>query len=98
MTREQPSGLFNAGRVQGSSLTAAARAAYRDKNQRAGGAQALNANEAVFFTWQNKTYLSVNNGTKGFSVDRDLVADVTGIRMRNGDASAGVLNTSSYFA
>ncbi|MBD2088625.1 DUF4347 domain-containing protein [Microcoleus sp. FACHB-1515] len=97
-TREQPSGLFNAGRVQGSSLTAAARSAYRDKNQRAKGSQALNANEAVFFTWQNKTYLSVNNGTKGFSVDRDLMADVTGIRMRNGDASAGVLNTNNYFA
>ncbi|NEQ28803.1 MAG: hypothetical protein F6K28_59590, partial [Microcoleus sp. SIO2G3] len=98
VTREQPSGLFNAGTIQASSLTNAAKAAYEDKNQRTRGKQALNGNEAVFFNWQNKTYLSVNNGAKAFNASQDLVADATGIRMKGGDATASVLNVGNYFA
>lgn len=97
-TRELPKGLFNAGTVQGDALADAVVDAYQDKNQRNRGNQAIDRHEAVFFTWQNKTYLSVNNGTKSFNANQDLVSDVTGIRMKNGDATAGVLSVNNYFA
>ena len=97
-TSERPRGLFHAGAIKADSLTNAVKAAYLDKNQRTSGSQNLGANEAVFFNWQSRTYLSVNNGTKSFTASQDLVADVTGIRFKPGDATAGVLSTSNYFA
>ncbi|WP_416676166.1 DUF4347 domain-containing protein [Egbenema bharatensis] len=96
-TRSRPKGLFNAGQVTGKTLQAAARAAYADKNQAQSGKQSLGANEAVFFSWKKRTYLSVNDSTRGFSANRDLVADVTGIKFKPGDANAGVLTVSNYF-
>jgi Ca2+-binding RTX toxin-like protein len=96
-SRTRPSGLFNAGQVKGRTLQAAARAAYANKNQARSGRQALGANEAVFFSWKKRTYLSVNDSNRGFSANRDLLADVTGIKFKPGDTTAGVLNVSNYF-
>jgi Ca2+-binding RTX toxin-like protein len=96
-TRERPKGLFNAGSVDGRTLQAAVRAAYADKNQARAGKQSLGANEAVFFKWKQRTYLSVNDNTRGFSASRDLVADVTGIKFKPGDANAGILSVNNYF-
>ncbi|HEY9696421.1 MAG TPA: DUF4347 domain-containing protein [Trichocoleus sp.] len=94
----RPRALYNAGRVRGRTLQQAARNAYQDKNQRAGGTQAMRSNEAVFFGWQGRTYLSVNDSTKGYAANRDLVADVTGINFKSGDAQGGALTPINYFA
>ncbi|PSB05542.1 hypothetical protein C7B76_31270, partial [filamentous cyanobacterium CCP2] len=96
-TKERPRGLFHAGKVDGKNLQAAARSAYADKNQSQSGKQSLAANEAVFFTWKNRTFLSVNDATQGFSASRDLVADVSGIQFKPGDANAGALSVNRYF-
>ncbi|MBI4785155.1 MAG: DUF4347 domain-containing protein [Oscillatoriophycideae cyanobacterium NC_groundwater_1537_Pr4_S-0.65um_50_18] len=95
---DRPRGLFNAGQVRGNNLTAAARSAYADKNQGSSGSQSLRGNEAVFFGWRGQTYLSVNDNSQGFSASRDLVVNVSGIGFRAGDASAGTLTTTNYFA
>ncbi|GAB4383696.1 MAG: hypothetical protein Kow00121_46020 [Elainellaceae cyanobacterium] len=95
--RDRPRGLFNAGQVNGRNLQAAARSAYDDKNQTASGNQSLGANEAVFFKWKNRTYLSVNDRSAGFANDRDLMVNVTGIQFKPGDANAGVLTVNNYF-
>jgi Domain of unknown function (DUF4347)/RTX calcium-binding nonapeptide repeat (4 copies) len=94
---DRPSRLFNAGKVGGNTLAAAAKKAYADKNQRSAG-QALQGNEAVFFDWRGQTYLSLNDGSKGFSASNDLVANVRGIGLKVGDSSAGSLNVANYFA
>ena len=60
-TPDLPPRLFNAGTQRGQTLTAAAVAAHADRNQVKQGNQALRANQAVFFTWRQQTYLSVNN-------------------------------------
>lgn len=98
LTFERPSGLFNAGLKTGATLEQAALAAYQDKNQSITGAQAMAANQAVFFRWGTRTFLSVNNGTAAFSKDTDLVAEVTGIKMSGSDATAGTLTVTNYFA
>ncbi|MDX2215058.1 MAG: DUF4347 domain-containing protein [Oculatellaceae cyanobacterium bins.114] len=95
-TPNRPTALFNAGRVTGRNLTAAARSAYADKNWRTKGKQALRPNEAVLFKWKRRTYLSVNNRVAGFS-NRDLLVDVTGITMPRRDVMAGVLPVTNYF-
>ncbi|MBE9155745.1 DUF4347 domain-containing protein [Nodosilinea sp. LEGE 06152] len=98
LTSERPSGLFNAGLKAGATLEQAALAAYQDKDQAASGAQVMAANQAVFFRWGTRTFLSVNNGTAAFSRDTDLVAEVTGIRMVGSDSTAGSLTVTNYFA
>jgi hypothetical protein len=95
---DQPRGLFSAGQVNGRRLEQAARNAYRDKNQSEDGAQALEGREAVLFGWRNGTYLSVNDQSQGFAVERDLVINVTGIQLKAGDAQRGSLSVSDYFA
>jgi hypothetical protein len=97
-TIERPQGLFNAGKVTGTALTAAAKAAYADKNWRAENKQELQANEAVFFSWQDRMYLSVNDNSLGFSDTRDLVVEVTRINWTQHDANSGVLAVDHYFA
>jgi hypothetical protein len=98
VTPNLPTKLFNSGRETGRSLSDAVSSAYADKNQARRGNQSLKANEAVFFQWRRKTYLSVNDNQAGFSPQRDLVVDVTGIGFRTGDANAGVLAVNNYFA
>ncbi len=94
-TIERPQKLFNAGEMKGNSLSAAIQSAYADKNPRNQGKQALKGNEAVLFTWQGSTYLSVNDKTKSFGADRDLVVDVTGITMPS--QNTGVLKARNFF-
>lgn len=96
-TAEQPRKLFNAGTKKGQTLTDAALAAYGDRNQVKPGNQALRASQAVFFTWRQKTYLSVNNSQGSFASNRDLLINVTGIEFKTGDAAAGVLSVNNYF-
>jgi predicted outer membrane repeat protein len=96
-TVNRPSGLFHAGKVTGQNLSAAVKAAYADKNQRTKGKQALRSNEAVFFGWGSKSYLAINDSIASFSGSRDLVAEVTGIALRQGDAAAGSLAARNYF-
>lgn len=92
-----PTGLFNAGVIQAATLGNAARLAYRNKNQTTAQAQALEANEAVFFGWNGGTFLSVNNGVAEFNPSFDLVANVTGMAFKGGDRQAGVLTVTDYF-
>lgn len=94
---DRPRGLFNAGEVNGRTLEQAAGAAYRDKNQSAGGTQRLSVSEAVLFEWRRGTYLSVNDRSQAFSANRDLVINVTGIQLQSGDANRGSLNATDYF-
>lgn len=96
-TKNRPRGLFHAGKVSGKTLAKATKAAYGDKNQRESGSQRLQGNEAVFFKWKNRTYLSVNDNKAGFAVNRDLVIDVTGMQFKPGDSNAGVLTVNNYF-
>lgn len=96
-TANRPIGTFNAGVKAGTTLVAAAQAAFADKNQAVAGRQALRAREAVFFRWRNQTYLAVNDNLAGFTANRDLIVNVNGIQFAAGDATRGALNTANYF-
>jgi hypothetical protein len=94
-------GLFNAGTISttaATNVTAAAMAAYTDKNQALAGQQGLNSNEAVLFKWNFRTYLSVNDTTLGFNSSKDLLVEVTGITFAAGDTTAGTLVVNNYFS
>lgn len=97
-TTQRPKGLFNAGKVQGDTLTSAIKAAYGDKNQKQDGKQVLKAGEAVFCQWKNATYLSVNDGVRAFDANRDLLINVTGLSRPVAHGTEGVLPVNSYFA
>ena len=92
-----PSSLFNAGVINAANLQAALVSVYGDRDPSVAGSQPLNANEAVFFTFGVRTYLSVNDGTAGFSNSSDLVIDVTNIKYKAGDNIIGSLNVNDYF-
>ena len=96
-TANLPKALFHAGAVAGSTLKAAIAAAYADKNRQTVGKQALAANEAVFLTWQKRTYLAVNDTVRGFAGNRDLVIDLTKMSLISAHAIAGSLPVASYF-
>lgn len=96
LTSERPSRLFHAGTVAGSTLEAAIQAAFLDKNQTISGAQALAANEAVFFRWGSRSFIAVNDATATFG-SNDLILEVTGIQMPSADSSAGTLSVANYF-
>jgi Ca2+-binding RTX toxin-like protein len=98
LTSERPSGLFNAGLKTGATLEQAALAAYQDKDQASSGAQAMAANQAVFFRWGTRAFFSVNDSTAAFSKTTDLVAEVTDLRMVGSDSTVGTLNVTYYFA
>lgn len=95
-TVEKPRGLFNSGREKGS-LLKATQSAYADKDQKRRGNQALKANEAVFFRLGSRTFVSVNDNKAAFSAKNDLVAEVTGIALKAGDAKRGALGLADYF-
>jgi Domain of unknown function (DUF4347)/RTX calcium-binding nonapeptide repeat (4 copies) len=97
-TSDRPKLLSNAGNIKGTSLEAAVKSAYADKNQKTSGKQVLAVNEAVLFTWQNQSYLSVNGGSAGFSENQDLVVGISGLKLKSGDAIAGSLVVGNYFA
>jgi Ca2+-binding RTX toxin-like protein len=73
-----PLGVFNAGTVTGTTLTIGVTNAYADKDSTTAGAQALGTGEAVFFRWNNRSYLAVNDGTAAFGATSDLVTDING--------------------
>lgn len=93
-----PKGLYNAGKIKAKSLQKAAEAAYGDKNHQKKGKQALRADEAVFFRFGQKTYLSVNDRQNPFSPKQDLLVDVTGSALNLDAGKSGSLKVSNYFA
>jgi Ca2+-binding RTX toxin-like protein len=87
---------FNAGLLSTASytsLSAAVTAAYSRAG--ASGNQALGTNEAIFFGWNRRTYLSVNDSTAGFNSNSDLFIEVTG---QVGTLATGTLNPNNYFS
>jgi predicted outer membrane repeat protein len=97
LTPNRPKKLFNAGKVKANTLAKAAKAAYADKDQKKAGRQAIAANEAVFFKWGSRTYLSVNDSGKGFSAGRDFIVDVTGMDWTRKQSRSGSLVVNQYF-
>lgn len=97
-TVEKPRGLFNAGTVRGRNLGQAARSAYVDRNPNRRGRQALRSDEALFFRFGSRTYLSVNDDRSSFALGSDMVVDVTGIQFKPGDARRNSLAVNDYFA
>jgi serralysin len=95
-TPELPRGFFNSGTEKGS-LRKAAKTAYADKNNAKRGNQALKPGEAVLFSLGSRSYISVNDDKRAFSPGRDLLVEVTGIKLKGGDSSLGALNVSNYF-
>ncbi len=91
------SNLFNVGTVNAANLQEAIQAVYSDRDPLTSDNQALNANEAAFFKFGVRSYLSVNDGTAGFSNSTDLVVDVTNMKFKAGDDLVGQLNTANYF-
>jgi microcystin-dependent protein len=92
-TSQRPKKLFNVGRVKAKTLVRAAKVAYGDKRSRKPGQQPLAANEAIFFRWGNRLFLSVNDRNRPFSGGRDLVIEMTGIAL----PGASVLAVDRYF-
>ncbi|MCW9679746.1 VWD domain-containing protein [Dolichospermum planctonicum UHCC 0167] len=91
-----PTTLFNAGIFStATTLNAAAIAAYQDANPNLAGTQSLTANQAVFFGWNDGTYLSVNDGLSAFNSSSDLLINVTGM---TGTIATGLLTTNNYFS
>lgn len=94
-----PSATFNAGIISAANLTAAVTAAYADANTTVVGAQALAANQAIFFSFgattsTRRTYLAVNDSNPGYNSVSDLLIEVTGIV---GTLPSGSLASKSYF-
>ncbi|XHR83186.1 MAG: Calx-beta domain-containing protein [Gloeotrichia echinulata GP01] len=94
-----PTATFNAGNISAANLTAAVTAVYADANPTTPGAQALGANQAVFFSYgatvpTRRSYLAVNDSTAGFNANSDLFIEVTGIV---GTLTPGSLVSSNYF-
>lgn len=97
-SKNRPRGLFNAQEVGGSSLETATQNAFKDKDGSARGNQSLKSREAVFFGWRGGTYLAVNDSASGFSINQDLVVNVSGMQFKAGDANRGSLSVNNYFA
>jgi Ca2+-binding RTX toxin-like protein len=96
-----PEKLYNVGKIakrKASTLEDALKVVYVDRDPRLPGQQPLKKNQAVFFTYGNKTYLSLNDNKTSFSSTRDLVVDTTGIEFKVGDKEIGILNVLDYFS
>jgi Ca2+-binding RTX toxin-like protein len=94
-----PTATFNAENISAANLTAAVTAVYADADPTTNGAQALGANQAVFFSYgatvpTRRSYLAVNDSTPGFNANSDLFIEVTG---RVGTLTTGSLVSSNYF-
>lgn len=92
-----PKRLFNAGKQSKGPLLKAVKSAYADKNRKRRGDQKLLANEAVFFKLGKRSYLSINDSQSRFTARNDLLAEVSGIQFKPGDAKLGALQVSNYF-
>ena len=93
-----PANLFNAGAIAAANLQAALLSVHSDRDPSTAGSQALAVNEAVFFTFGQRTYLTVNDGAVGFANSSDLVIDQTNIKYKAGDNIVGSLTVSDYFS
>jgi hypothetical protein len=51
---------------------------FTDTNLTTTGNQALGVNSSVFVTWNNNSYLIVNDASAGFQANSDLILNVTG--------------------
>ncbi|MCM0591193.1 MAG: cadherin domain-containing protein [Gloeotrichia echinulata DEX184] len=94
-----PTATFNAENISAANLTDAVTAVYADANPTTPGAQALGANQAVFFSYgatvpTRRSYLAVNDSTAGFNANSDLFIEVTGMV---GTLTPGSLVSSNYF-
>ncbi|WYL95766.1 MAG: choice-of-anchor L domain-containing protein [Gloeotrichia echinulata IR180] len=94
-----PTATFNAENISAANLTAAVTAVYADADPTTPGAQALGANQAVFFSYgatvaTRRSYLAVNDSTAGFNANSDLFIEVTGMV---GTLTPGSLVSSNYF-
>ncbi|MBW4658289.1 MAG: hypothetical protein KME15_06415 [Drouetiella hepatica Uher 2000/2452] len=96
-TIERPKRVYNAGRVKGKNLQDALKTAYADKLTRKKGSQSLKADESIFFRLGSRTFFAVNDDKATFSSRNDLVAEVTGIQFKPGDAKPGALAIRNYF-
>ncbi|MFM7426423.1 MAG: bluetail domain-containing putative surface protein, partial [Elainella sp.] len=92
-TTETVKGLYNAGSQKAETLVAALRTAFGSESP----SGALKPHEAVLFTWRNKTYLGVNDGTARLNASRDLLVEVSGLTWMPGDAGQTRLTVSDYF-
>lgn len=87
LTTILPKKLINAGSQKNGTLIEAAASTYTNSS--------LGAESALFFSWGNRTYLSINDKTLGFSAPQDLLVKVAGAPIT---ASLGTLKVSDYFA
>ena len=96
-TIDLPKQLFSIGEQSGS-FGKALHNVFTDKDLSTPGKQKLAINEAILLQWQRKSFICVNDGQSGFSSDRDLVINVTGMKMSSGDGNSGTLPVNHYFA
>ncbi|MBW4659981.1 MAG: hypothetical protein KME15_15005 [Drouetiella hepatica Uher 2000/2452] len=96
-TSQRPKGLSYAGTIKARNLTEATKLAYADKSASKRGRQSLKGDEALFFKFGSRTYLSVNDTKAAFATRLDLVADVTGIQFKAGDIKKASLSVGNYF-
>nr|WP_277874413.1 MULTISPECIES: DUF4347 domain-containing protein [unclassified Leptolyngbya] len=95
---DQPSALFNAGTLTADSLRAAVGLAFEDRNFKQPGKQTAVAKHAIFFQWNQQTYLAVNNFDKAFNGGQDLVINMNNMVFKAGDLTRGALTVADYFA
>ena len=96
-TVDLPKGLFVTDNVSGRNLVEAAKSACSDKKSGVRGSQALAANEALLFQWNNRTFLVANDKKQGFSRSDDLMVELAGVAMATLSAPTGTLAVGSYF-
>lgn len=87
LTTILPKKLINSGSQKNATVVEAATSAYTRSS--------LGAESSLFFSWGNRTYLSVNDKTPGFSASHDLLVKVAGSSI---GASIGTLKVGDYFA
>ncbi|MCU0570683.1 MAG: hypothetical protein MUF49_29425 [Oculatellaceae cyanobacterium Prado106] len=87
-TANLPKRLVSVGTQSGKTLMDGVRSAY--------SANRLQAQEALFFKWGNKTYLTVSSGASGFSEQKDLVVELNG-GANPFQPTLGTLKVTDYF-
>ncbi|NJK35921.1 MAG: S8 family serine peptidase [Oscillatoriales cyanobacterium SM2_2_1] len=92
-----PTALFNGGNLVAFGLNEAVVLAYGDADGVTAGAQPLGSHQAVLFGFDGRTFLSINDGTAGFEVNRDLVVEILTFGFKPGDVNLGFLTASDYF-
>ncbi|MEA5620017.1 Calx-beta domain-containing protein [Cronbergia sp. UHCC 0137] len=86
-----PASVFNVGTLTATNLELATSIAYAN----ADGGTGLAANEAVFFGFNRRLYLSVNDTDSAFNTGSDLLIEVTS--MIGAPSTLGTLTPGDYF-